>query len=89
MYKKPPWLTGLFPTWIPGTRASLFHGERQVVTKGIPAYTWDAAHTPALKEYLIQHSNEATGHDKSWDEATCNSIDWRQHGEAFKKLSNG
>jgi hypothetical protein len=28
IYKKPLWLTGLFfPTWIPGTRAALFHGE--------------------------------------------------------------
>jgi hypothetical protein len=29
IYKKPLWLTGLFPTWIPGTRAALFHGEQQ------------------------------------------------------------
>jgi hypothetical protein len=33
IYKKPLWLTGLFPTWIPGTRAALFHGERQVTAK--------------------------------------------------------
>jgi hypothetical protein len=58
--------------------------------KGIPAFIRDAAHTPALKEYLVQRSKEATGRDKSWDEATYNSmIDWRHHGEVFKKLSNG
>jgi hypothetical protein len=33
---------------------------------------------PAMKEYLIRHSTEATGRDKSWDEATYKSIDWRQ-----------
>jgi hypothetical protein len=29
------------------------------------------------------------GCDKLWDEATYDSIDWRHHGEAFKKLSIG
>jgi hypothetical protein len=42
-----------------------------------------------MKEYLIRRSKEATGRDKSWDDATYNSIDWRHHGEVFKKLSNG
>jgi hypothetical protein len=88
IYQKEPRKTGLFPTWIPGTRAALCHGEQQV-TKGIPAYIWDAAHTPALKEYLIRCSNEATGRDKSWDEATYESVDWRHYGEVFKKLSHG
>jgi hypothetical protein len=47
--------TGLFPIWIPGTRApALFHGEQEQVTKGIPEYIRDAAHMPALKEYLIR-----------------------------------
>jgi hypothetical protein len=88
--KKEPRKTGLFPTWIPGTRAALFHGEQQV-TKGIPStYIWDAAHMQAMKEYLIRRSNEATGRDRSWDKATYESIDWRHHGEVvFKKLSNG
>jgi hypothetical protein len=89
IYKKPQGQTGLFLTWIPGTRAALFHGEQQV-TKGIPDYiVRDAAHTPALKAYLIRCSKEATGRDKSWNEATYESIDWRHHGEVFKKLSNG
>jgi hypothetical protein len=55
IYKKPLWRTGLFPSWIPGTRAALFHGKQQV-TKGIPAYIQDAAHTPVMKEYLIRRS---------------------------------
>jgi hypothetical protein len=63
---------------IPGTCAAalLFHGERQD-TKGIPAYIRDAAHMPAMKEYLIRRSKKATGREKSWDEATYDSIDWR------------
>jgi hypothetical protein len=85
---KQPRRTGLFPTWIPGTHAALFHGEQQV-TKGIPAYIRDAAHMPALKEHLIRCSKEATGRGKSWDEATYDSIDWHHHyGEVFKKLSH-
>jgi hypothetical protein len=74
----------MFPTWIPGTRAALFHSEQQV-TKGIPEYIRDAAHMPALKEeYLIRCSKEATGRDKSWDEAIYESIDWRHHGEVSR-----
>jgi hypothetical protein len=42
IYTKPLRKTGLFLTWIPGTRAALFHGEQQV-TKGIPEYIRDAA----------------------------------------------
>jgi hypothetical protein len=64
------------------------YGEKQV-TKGIPAYIRDAAHTSALREFLIRRSNEATGRDKSWDEATYESIDWRHYGEVFKKVSHG
>jgi hypothetical protein len=48
IYWKQPWWTGLFPPWIPGTRAALFHREQQV-TKGIPAYIWDATLMPAMK----------------------------------------
>jgi hypothetical protein len=89
IYLKQPRRTGLFPTRIPGTPcAALFHGERQV-TKGIPAYIRDAAHMPAMKEYLIRCSKEATGREKAWDEATYDSIDWRHYGEVFKKLSHG
>jgi hypothetical protein len=49
IYKKPTRRTGLFPSWIPGTRAALFHGEQQV-TKGTPSYIRDAAHTPVMKD---------------------------------------
>jgi hypothetical protein len=39
IYRKQPRRTGLFQSWIPGTRAALFHGERQV-TKGISLRTF-------------------------------------------------
>jgi hypothetical protein len=68
--------------------ALLYFTENNKLTKGIPAYIRDEAHTPALKEYLIRRSKEATGCDKSWDEATYESIDWRCYGEVFKKLSH-
>jgi lactate dehydrogenase-like 2-hydroxyacid dehydrogenase len=63
-------------------------GERQV-TKGIPAYIRDAAHTPAMKEYLIPRSKEATGREKSWDDTTYELIDWRHYGESFKNQLHG
>jgi hypothetical protein len=40
-------------------------------------YIQDAAHMPAMKEYLIRRSKEATGRDKSWDDATYESIEWQ------------
>jgi hypothetical protein len=62
--------------------------DKLASTKGIPAYIRDASHMPAMKEYLIRCSMETTGRDKSWDEATYESIDWRHYGEAFKQLSH-
>jgi hypothetical protein len=44
---------------------------------------------PVMKEYLIRRSHEATGCEKSWDNTTYESIDWRHYGESFKKLSHG
>jgi hypothetical protein len=88
IYRKQPRRTGLFPSWLPGTRAALFHGERKV-TKGIPAYFRDAAHTPEMKEYLIRCSKEATGRNKSWEDTTYESIDWHHYGEVFKNYCMG
>jgi hypothetical protein len=88
IYKTPPGRTGLIPTWVPGTRAALFHGMQQV-TRGIPTYIHDAKNTPEMKTYFISRSKEATGRDKSWDEAIYAAIDWRHYDESFKKLSNG
>jgi hypothetical protein len=37
---------------VPGTRAALFHGDRQV-THDIPSYIREAKHTPDMRQYLI------------------------------------
>ena len=60
IYNKRPHRTGLFPTWVPGTRAALFHGSQQITTR-IPEYIRTAKHAPELKSYLIRQSHEATG----------------------------
>jgi hypothetical protein len=88
IYNKRPHRTGLFPTWIPGTRAALFHGPHQVTTR-IPNYIRTATHAPNLKDYLIRRSHEATGRDTTWDDATFESIAWLPLGESFRKLSIG
>jgi hypothetical protein len=44
-------------------------------------------HMPAMKEHLIQWwSKEATGHDKSWDDTSNESIDWWRHYESKRNL---
>jgi hypothetical protein len=37
IYRKTPGQTGIFPTWVTGTRAALFQEDRQV-TKGVDKY---------------------------------------------------
>jgi hypothetical protein len=88
IYGKAKDRTGLFPTWIPGTQAALFHDDKQV-TKSISAYIRDAKHTPEMRKYLIRRSKEATGREKSWDSETYETIAWKPFGESFGKLSIG
>jgi hypothetical protein len=88
IYQLSPNHTGLFPTWVPGTRAALFHNQHQV-TKDYPQYLRTAAHAPDMQSYLVRRSKEATGRDSSWDAATFDTIAWKPLGEAFKKLSTG
>jgi hypothetical protein len=88
IYTKRPHRTGLFPTWVPGTRAALFHGQHQVTTR-IPDYIRTAKHAPTMKDYLIRRSQEATGRDSTWDATTFDSIAWQPLGESLKKLSVG
>jgi hypothetical protein len=80
--------TGLFPTWIPGTQAALFHDDKQI-TKSILAYICDAKHTPEMWKYLIRRSKEAIGREKPWDSETYETIAWKHFGESFGKLSLG
>jgi hypothetical protein len=59
IYSKPIHHTGLFPTWVPGTHAALFHGHHQI-TKSIPDHIHITKNAPAMKKYLLRRSNEAT-----------------------------
>jgi hypothetical protein len=88
IYAIPPPSTGLFPSWVPGTRAALFHKQSQI-TKDLPNYLRAAAHAPAMKKYLVHRSQTATGRDSTWDDATFDTIAWQPLGESFKKLSIG
>jgi rubrerythrin len=74
----------LFPTWLPGTRASLLHDNQQV-TGAIPDYIRTAAHTPDMKQYLIQRSQTATGRDTTWNDDTFDLIAWQPLSEAMKQ----
>jgi hypothetical protein len=52
IYRKDPANTGIFPMWVPGTQAALYHDNQQV-TKSIDNYIRDAKHMPTMKKYLI------------------------------------
>jgi hypothetical protein len=71
-----------------GCISGLFHGPRQI-TNDIPAYIHLARHTPAMCDYLMQRSHDATGRDSQRDAATFNSIAWQSLGEALRPLSIG
>ena len=43
----------LFPAWIPGTAATLYHGLTQIMTD-IPNYIHNTAHEPPVCAYLIE-----------------------------------
>jgi hypothetical protein len=40
----------LFHTWIPGTRAALFNGKQEQVSKGIPVCIQEAKRNPAMRD---------------------------------------
>jgi hypothetical protein len=79
---------GLFPTWIPGTRAALHRGSYPI-TKDLPAYLRTATHALAMQEYLIHQSIEGTGHESPWDNYIFVSIAWKPLHEVFYNYSTG
>jgi hypothetical protein len=88
LHQKRPNRTGLFPTWIPGTRAAIVHNTSPI-TKHIPAYLRVAAHAPDMKEYMIERSIDGTGRDAPWDETIFDSIAWQQLHEVYRKKTSG
>jgi hypothetical protein len=77
-----PHTTGLFPSWLPHTKVALYHHGQQVTTN-IPSYVRSAAHTPDMREYLLERSHTATGRDTPWTEETFDNIAWKQLGHAL------
>ena len=66
---------GMFPQWIPGTEAALFHGAQQI-TANVPDYLQTAKHAPIMKEYLIKRSQTASRCNSAWTMETYNNIAW-------------
>ena len=71
---------GMFPQWIPGTKAALFHGTQQITTN-VPDYIRTAKHAPTMKEYLIKRSKTASGRDSAWTMEIYDNIAWQPMGE--------
>lgn len=88
IHTKQQHCTGLFPDWVPGTRVALYQGSHQI-TKQLPAYIQNAAHTPAMRAYLICRSQEGTNCNAPWDENIYDSIAWKQLHEVFHKKTIG
>ena len=86
IHNMPPNTTGLFPSWIPNTRAALYH-QNQQVTSNIPAYLRTATHAPDMRAYLLERSRTANGRDSPWTDATFNNIAWPHLGHALRSLA--
>jgi hypothetical protein len=88
-HNNPVWSVGLFPKWIPGTKAGLLH-HGKLITKWQDKYIVTAATAPSLQAYLIKKSDQ---HDPSilteWSNTTFNDIDWSLVESSFKALSIG
>ena len=88
LHSQPEHIIGIFPSWIPGTKATLFHGPSPI-TSDIPTYIRRAAHEPQLKTYLIKWSQTATHRDSQWNEQIFDNIAWKHMGEVLQKLPIG
>ena len=78
----------IFPMWILGTTAALFHGS-SLITSDIPEYIQRAAHEPPVHVYLIEQSQTATDHESKWNDYIFHNIAWQHMGEALQWLSLG
>ena len=88
LHQRPTLTIGIFPTWLPGTTISLFHGS-SLITSDIPEYIHKAAHEPLMHEYLIERSKTATGGDTQWNTDIFNNIVWQHLGKALWCMSLG
>ena len=88
LHSQPETTIGIFPSWIPGIKAAIYHGASQI-TSDIPNYIQWAIQEPPMHEYLIQQSQTATNHDSKWNNQIYNTIAWEYIGELLQKLLIG
>ena len=88
LHSQPKTAIGIFPSWIPGTKAALFHGPSPI-TSDIPMYIRRVAHEPQMSEYLITRSQNATNCDSQWNNQIYDAIAWHHIGEVIQKLPVG
>jgi hypothetical protein len=88
LHLQPETTIGIFPSWLPGTKAALFHGPSPI-TSDIPTYIRRAAHEPHMREYLIARSQQATNRESKWNDQIYDTIAWDHIGEVLRKLPIG
>ena len=88
LHSQPETTIGIFPSWIPGTKAALFHGPSPI-TSDILTYIQRAAHKPHMREYRITRSQQATHCDSKWNDQIYDTIAWDYISEVLWKLPIG
>jgi hypothetical protein len=88
LQSQPETMIGIFPSWLPGTKAALFHGESQI-TSNIPKYIRQAVHEPPLRAYMINKSQQARHYDSKWNDQIYDTIAWDYIGDLLRKLPIG
>ena len=88
LHAQPETMIGVFPSWLPGTKAAIFHGDSPI-TSDIPNYIRRAIHEPPMREYMIQRSQQATNRDIKWNTQIYDTIAWDHIGEIIRKLLIG
>ena len=88
LHSQPETTIGIFPSWLPGTKAALFHGESPI-TSDIPKYIRRAVHKPPMREYMINKSQHAMNYDSKWNDQIYDTIAWEYIGDLLWKLPIG
>ena len=88
LHLQPKTTIGIFLSWIPGTKAALFHGPSPI-TSDLPMYIRRVAHEPQMKEYLFKRSKTATNRELQWNDQIYDTIAWNHMGKVIWKLPIG
>jgi hypothetical protein len=88
-HQQPLHRVGLFPTWVPGQRAALFHNGR-LVTKKIDDYIMKASTADRHREYLKDRSMRIDPKiANKWTDETFHDIDWFPLESSLKSMPFG